>query len=64
MSFTLPFLFGPVVWSSVLSDGPLVYWRLSPKVKRGGMSLHNAIGIKCKTGITTENQSADVKNMG
>ena len=30
----------------------------------GGMPLHDAIGINCKKGATTENQGADVKYMG
>ena len=30
----------------------------------GGMLLHDAVGINCKKGTTTEYQSADVKYMG
>ena len=29
-----------------------------------GMPLHDAVGINCKKGATTENQFADVKYMG
>ena len=29
-----------------------------------GMPLHDAVGINCKKGTTTENQGADVKYMG
>ena len=31
---------------------------------RGGMPLHDAVGINCKKGATTDNQGADVKYMG
>ena len=30
-------------------------------MERGGMPLHDAVGINSKKGSTTENQSADVK---
>ena len=30
----------------------------------GGMQLHDAVGINCKKGATTENQGAEVKYMG
>ena len=33
-------------------------------LERGGMLLHDAVGINCKEGATTENQGADVKYMG
>ena len=46
-------------WPCVLSDRPPVLWW-----ERGGMTLHDAVGINCKKGVTTENQGADVKNMG
>ena len=31
---------------------------------RGGMPLHDAVGINCKNGSTTENQGSGVKYMG
>ena len=31
---------------------------------RGGMPLHDAVGINCKKGATAEYQCADVKYMG
>ena len=31
---------------------------------RGGMPLHDAVGVNCKKDATTENQGADVKYMG
>ena len=33
-------------------------------LERGGMPLHDAVGINCKKGATTEYQGADVKYMG
>ena len=30
-------------------------------MKRGGMLLHDAVGINCKKGATTENQDSGVK---
>ena len=33
-------------------------------LERGLMPLHDAVGINCKKGATTENQGADVKYMG
>ena len=52
-------------WLCVLSHRPLVLWWLSPGCgsDRGGMPLHDAVLINCKTGATTEYQGADVKYM-
>ena len=33
-------------------------------LERGGMPLHDVVGINCKKGATTEYQGADVKYMG
>ena len=33
-------------------------------LERGGMPLHDAVGINCKRGPTTENQGSGVKYMG
>ena len=33
-------------------------------LERGGMPLHDAVGINCKKGATTENQGSCVKYMG
>ena len=33
-------------------------------LERGGVPLHDAVGINCKKGATTENQGADVKYKG
>ena len=58
MSFTRPYLLGPVFFRTALpcSDGY--------HLKRGGMPSHDAVGINCKKGGTTENQGADLKYMG
>ena len=32
-------------------------------LERGGMTLHDAVGINCKKGATTENQGSGVKYM-
>ena len=32
--------------------------------ERGGMPLHDVVGINCKKDATTENQGSDVKYMG
>ena len=49
-------------WPCVLSGRNPVLWWLSPG--EDGMPLHDAVGINCKKGVTTENQSTDVKYMG
>ena len=57
MSFTLPFLLLPVFFRTpLLCSGGY-------HLERGGMLLHDAVGINCKKGATTENQGADVKYM-
>ena len=38
-------------------------WWLS-HAEGGGMPLHDAVGINCKNGATTENQGLGVKYMG
>ena len=37
-------------------------WWLS--MERGGMPLHDAVGINCKNDATTENQDSVLKYMG
>ena len=58
MRFTRPSLLGPVFFRTALpcSSGH--------HMERGGMPLHDAVGIKCKKGATTENQVSGVKYMG
>ena len=58
MSFTRPFLVGPVLFRSALPCSGGYH------PERGGMPLHDAVGINCKNGAPTENQGADVKYMG
>ena len=55
MSFTLPFLLGPVFFGTALPCSGCYH------LERGGMPLHDAVGINCKNGVTTEYQGADVK---
>ena len=33
-------------------------------MERGGMPLHDVVGINCKKGVTTEHQDSAVKYMG
>ena len=58
MSFTRPFLRGPVFSRTALPCSSGYH------LERGGMPLHDAVGINCKNGATTEYQGADVKYMG
>ena len=55
MSFTLPFLHGPVFFRTALQCSGGLH------MERGGMPLHDAVGINCKKGATTENQGSGVK---
>ena len=58
MSFTRPFLVGTVFFRTALpcSGGC--------DMERGGMPLHDAVGIHCKKGATAENQGSGVKYIG
>ena len=40
-------------WPCVLSNLPPVFWWLSPHLERGGMPLHDAVGLHCKKDATT-----------
>ena len=58
MSFTQPFLLGPVLFRTALPcscDYHLV---------SGWMPLRDAAGINCENGAITENQGVNVKSMG
>ena len=55
ISFTRPFLLGPVSFRTALPCS------VGYHMERGGMPLHDAVGINCKIGATTENQRAGVK---
>ena len=58
MSITQPFLLGPVFFrTALLCSGGY-------HMERGGMLLHDAVGINYKNGVTTENQGSGVKYMG
>ena len=58
MSFTRPFLLGPVFFRTALpcSGGD--------HLERGGKQLDDAVGINCQKGTTAENQGVEVKYMG
>ena len=58
MSYTLPFLLGPVFFRTVLRCSGGYH------MERGGMPLHDAVGINGNNGATAEYQGADVKYMG
>ena len=58
MSFTWPFLLGTVFFRTALPCSGGYH------MESGGMQLHDAVGIDCKKGATTENQSSGVKYMG
>ena len=58
MSFTRPFLLDPVFFRTDLQCSGGCH------LERGGMPLHDEVGINCKKGPTTENQGAHVKFMG
>ena len=58
MSFTRSFLLCPVFFCTAFLCSRWYH------MERGGMPLHDAVGINCKKGATTEYQGADVKYMG
>ena len=58
MSFAQPFLLGTVFYRTALPCSGGYH------IERGGMLLHDAFGINCKKGTTTENQGSGVKCMG
>ena len=58
MSFMQPFLLGPVFfWTALPCSGGY-------HLERGGVLVHDAVGINYKKGATTEYQGADFKYMG
>ena len=54
----MPFLLGPVFFRTALSCSGGYH------MERGGMLVHDAVGINCKKGVTTENQGLGDKYMG
>ena len=58
MSFTQPFLLGTVFFRTTLPCSGGYH------MERRGKTLHDAVGINCKKGTTTENQGSGVKYMG
>ena len=55
MSFTRPSLLGTVFFRTALPHSG------GYQLERGGVPLHDAVGIHCKKGATTENQGSGVK---
>ena len=58
ISFTLPFLLDPVFFRTALPCSGGYY------LERGGMPLHDAVGIYCEKGVTTKNYGSNVKHVG
>ena len=58
MSLTRPSLLGTVFFRTALPCSGGYH------MEGGGMPLHDAVGINCKKGATTENQDSAVKYMG
>ena len=58
MSLTGPSLLGTVFFRTALPCSGGYH------MERGGMPLHDAAGINCKKGATTENQDSAVKYLG
>ena len=57
MSFTGPFLLGPVFFRTALPCFGGYH------LDRGGMPLHDKVGIDCKKGAISECQGADISNI-
>ena len=58
MSFKRSFLLGTVFFRATLPCSGGYH------MERGGMPLHDTVGINYKKGATTENQGSGVKYMG
>ena len=58
MSLTQEFLLAPVFFRTTLPCSGGYH------MERGGMPVHDAVGINCKNGSTTENQDSGVKYIG
>ena len=58
MSFMLPFMLGSVFFRTALPYSGGYH------MERGGVPLHDVVGINCKKGATTENQGSAVKYVG
>ena len=57
MSLTRPSLLGTVFFRTARPGSGGYH------MERGGMPLHDAVGINCKKEVTTENQGSGVKYM-
>ena len=58
LPITRPCLLGPVLFRTAVSCSGGYH------LERGGIPLHDAVGISCKNGATTEYQRVDVEYMG
>ena len=58
MSFARPFLLDPVFFRTALLFSGGYH------LERGGMPLHDAVGVNWKKGATSENHGTGVKYMG
>ena len=58
MSLTPPSLLDTVFFRTALAYSGGCH------MERGGMPLHDAVGINCKKGATTEHQNSAVKYVG
>ena len=58
MSFTSPIFLGPVLFRTALPCSGGYH------LERSGVPLHDAVGINCKNGATTENQGAGDEYLG
>ena len=58
MSFTWQSLFGPACFRTALPFSGGYH------MERGGIPLHDVVGINCKNGATTENEGSGVKYYG
>ena len=46
------------------SFGPPFQGLVDYHLEKGGLPLHDAVGVRCKMGVTTENQGAGAAYMG
>ena len=58
ISFTRSLKLGPVFFRTALPSS------CGYQLEMGGMPSHDAVGVNCKKGATTETQGAGVKHMG
>ena len=52
------------MYDNLIEKIPVIFVLCQQNMERGGMPLHDAVGINYKKGATTENQDSSVKYMG